>query len=170
MEIQSAFSLYLQNNLESFNWNLNLWFNTNFNRNIVTHLNLKHDICKLQLLIFTYYLQILKYDMKLKLTLRMLFNKSSCSMIWPTWSRVFFETRILVYKLYTVFLLNLLRPNYNFIYLWQKLTIQLGSSTREIISWKSHVVIYMTSSVDPIYQGESENESFQTIPYHKIWG
>ena len=125
-------------------------------------------IRKLQLLISTYYLQILKYDMKLKLTLRMLFNKWSWSVIWSTWSRVFFfETRILVYKLYTVLLLNLLRPHYNFIYLWQKLTIQLRGSTLEIIFRKSHVIIYITSSVDPIYQGVSENESFQTI-YHII--
>ena len=79
----------------------------------------------------------------------------------------FFETRILVYKLYTVLLLNLLRPHYNFIYLWQKLTIKLRGSTLEIIFRKSHVIIYITSSVDPIYQGVSENESFQTI-YHII--
>ena len=111
---------------------------------------MKHlRIRKSQLLVTTYYLQISWHYMKLELTLGMIFVKWSWSMIFLSWSHDFFENQILVCKLYTLSLRNLLRSILNFI-----TCVEVEISSKKLHTRKYfHVTTIMMSSINPIYPG-----------------
>ena len=79
--------------------------------------------------------------MNLKLTLGIHFKKRCLSMILSNRSRDFFEKWILVCKLYTVLLLDLLRQNANF----------LTGVKVDISSKKLHTRTYLEKSRDHIH-------------------
>ena len=102
-------------------WNFLAKFDSSdasLNRSILTFLYLKFETSarmrKLQLFITTCHLQFSWHDINLKLTLGILFDKWSWSMILSTWSRGFFWKFFLLCEFCIVLLLNLLRPKVNF--------------------------------------------------------
>lgn len=110
LEIQSAFWVCLQNGLEFFNEILNLSFNRDI---LLRYLEVETSVHAE--IVTTHYYILFTDFLARKLTLGILFDLWSWLTILSTWLRHFFEKRILVCKLYTVFLLSLLHPNFNFI-------------------------------------------------------
>ena len=107
---------------------------------------------KLQLFINKYYLQVSWHDMDLKLTLEILFDKSSWPMILSTWSRDFFKKYVLFGKFCTTFLQNLLHWKVKKFKYWHFYCYAISRSSCTYYR-KSHVTTFMTSSWDPIYPG-----------------
>lgn len=116
--------------------------------------NLKHlRMRKSRLLATTECLQISWHDIKLNLTLGILFDKTFAHNFinLVSW---FFQKHIVVCKLNIVLLPNLLHPNVSIILVW-KLVFEARNCRLESICRKSHVITIMTLSIDPIYQGVS---------------
>ena len=124
-EIRPVFCLYLQNDR-----NFLIKFcssDRSFNRNILKSLYLKFKtFANGQIAITHYYVSFTNFltwyelmrwwwDDMMRFTLGIHFDTRIWSVNLSTWSRDFFLKCILAFKLYTVLLPNLLRPNINFI-------------------------------------------------------
>ena len=94
----------------------------------------------------TYYLQISWCDMKLKLTLGILFDRRSWPMILSPWSYDFFYKHILVCKLYTVLLPILLCLNFSSIV---KVEVDISSKKLYTKKYSREKVIWPNSWLHP---------------------